>query len=109
MRVMNFNDPVSMADGSLKTLDDLGGDVAGFTVETFKSDSTPKTLESDGMLIVANNGDSTAGNLTVNVPDVKRYTITMQNGNVFVCPVTPGTTVSITNDAGMRNAFFYYH
>ena len=174
MRVNNFNDPVSLPDGTLTTLDELGGDelnpatsetlggvkigsgvnvtddgtisvpeptpytlppatsetlggvkigsgvnvdengtisvnAGGMTVEKFENDSMPKQLSYDGLLAVINHGDVTTASVTVNMPTWGNYTFSMANKNVHVLPVTAGTTVSVTNDGGKRNTFFYYH
>lgn len=139
MRVNNFNDPVSLPDGTLTTLEDLGGgeltpatsetlggvkigsgvnvtddgtisvNVGGMTVETFQSDSCPKQLTYDGLLVIINHADGTEGDVTVSTTLWGEYTVTMANHNIFVMPITAGSSVNIGNDRGKRNTFFYYH
>lgn len=139
MRVNNFNDPVSLPDGTLTTLEELGGDeltpatsetlggvkigsgvnvaddgtisvpAGGFTVETFQSDSCPKQIQNDGLLVVINHDGTTQGIVTVSTPSWGDYTQTMQDHNIFTIPVKAGSSVSIANDGGKRNTFFYYH
>lgn len=139
MRIKNFNDPVSMPNGHLTTLEEMGGSPLapathntlggvmigdgvnvddtgvisvtpmGLTVETFQSDATPKTLTNDGLLVIINHGDNTSGTVTVTTPNWGNYTATMSNHNVVVFPIKAGSTVSIVNDSAKRNTFFYYH
>lgn len=120
MRVKNFNDPVSMADGTLKTLAGMGGGdsgggsgtvpVAGLTVERFNKDALPKTLEHDGILFCQEiNGTEDRTQLQVIVPGVKTYRVYMTKDVTFICPVTKGTQVQFNGDDWYHNIFLYYH
>lgn len=116
MRVKNFNDPVSMADGTLKTLVGMGGDsgggapVAGLTVEQFNKDALPKTLEYDGILFCQEiKGAEDTTQLEVNVPGVKTYRVNMTKDVTFICPVTKGTKVQFNGNDWYHNKFIYYH
>ena len=108
MRVMNFNDPVSKSDGELTTLEQIGSS-GGLNVESFQSDSTPKTLNYDGILAIINHGDSTTGTVTINYPTWGNYSVNMQSHNIQFFPIKAGTTISVSNDGAKRNTFFYYH
>ena len=81
----------------------------GITVETFQSNSCPKQLTDDGLLVIINHGDSTEGEVTVTTPSWGDYTYTMARRNIFVIPIKAGSSVGIINDGGKRNTFFYYH
>ena len=139
MRVNNFNDPVSLPDGTLTTLEELGGDdltpatsetlggvkigsgvnvdedgtisvnPGGMTVETFQSNVCPKTLEHDGIVICVNHESGTNADVSITIPNERTATFVM-NGNISqAIPVKNGSVVSISNDGGRRNTFFYYH
>lgn len=119
MRVKNFNDPVSMADGTLKTLVGMGGDSGGgsggeggkgLTVERFSDRDLPRIFQDEGILILAHNDreDSVQIELTGNyLPMTKRFNMTQ--GSMFICPVGPDVRLQINGSAYGFNRFYYYH
>lgn len=127
MRVKNFNDPVSMADGTLKTLAGMGGDsgggsgggsgetpVAGFTVEQYNGNdfNNGRYLKHDGLLVIADKGSADAVQVTVEVIGLNNYNFNMVNGNIVVCPIrelSVGTWVKKTEGDGGNIMLFYYH
>ena len=174
MRVNNFNDPVSLPDGTLTTLEELGGDdltpatsetlggvkigsgvnvtddgtisvpeptpytlppatsetlggvkigsgvnvdengtisvpAGGLTVETFQSNVCPKTLDYDGFILCINHESGTNANVSIAVPGESTVSYTISSGVGPAVPVKKNTVVSIGNDGGRRNTFFYYH
>ena len=117
MRVKNFDDPVSMADGTLKTLAGMGGDsgggapVAGLTLEEFNvDDDLPRELTHDGILILVHDDVDNTTPIFVQVPRVKTFRFDMAKNTMFVCPVKEGTHVeAVGSDPRNNITLLYYH
>lgn len=121
MRVMNFDEPVSMADGTLKTLADMGGDSGGgsggsggsgggSTVESFNDRDLPKIFQEEGILILCHNDtedteqiEVTGNYLTMN------YRFNMTKGSIYICPVGPDVRLQLNGSSWGHNRFYYYH
>lgn len=117
MRVKNFNDPVSMADGTLRTLAGMGGDsgggsggapVAGLTLEEINSNELPRNFTHDGVLIIAHDDVESTVQITVRVPGWRTYYFNTAKDTMFVCPVKDGTRVE-KGGRDNHNTLFYYH
>lgn len=121
MRVKNFNDPVSMADGTLKTLVGMGGDsgggsggvpVAGLTLEEIDGNNLPMNLTHDGILIIVHDDVEYDVQITVTVPGIRRMSFDTAENTMFVCPVKDGTHIeggSYPSHTASHNTLLYYH
>lgn len=122
MRVKNFDDPVSMADGTLKTLAGMGGDsgggsggtpVAGLTLEEIDGDDLPMDLTHDGIIIIVHDDVEYEVQITAKLPGFsKALSFNTAKNTIFVCPVKDGTRIEgggwPSHDAS-HNTLLYYH
>lgn len=122
MRVKNFNDPVSMADGTLKTLVGMGGDsgggsggapVAGLTLEEIDGNDLPMDLTHDGIIIIVHDDAEYAVQITAKLPGISRIlSFNTAKNTMFVCPVKDGTRLeggSYPGHTASHNTLLYYH
>lgn len=121
MRVMNFDDPVSMADGTLKTLADMGGGsggsggapVAGLTLEEIDGNNLPMNLTHDGIIIIVHDDVEYEVQITAKLPGISRtLSFNTAKNTIYVCPVKDGTRIEggryPSHDAS-HNTLLYYH